>query len=75
MAVVGYFVFAEQLPPLKVASIGLIVLGVVGLMRIVSQQHCCVQYENAILILLMHHETPRTENVSVVCCVNPQACG
>jgi small multidrug resistance pump len=31
MAVVGYFVFSEQLPPLKVASIGLIVLGVVGL--------------------------------------------
>lgn len=31
MAVVGYFLFAEQLPPLKVASIGLIVLGVVGL--------------------------------------------
>jgi multidrug transporter EmrE-like cation transporter len=31
MAVVGYFVFAEQLPPMKVASIGLIVLGVVGL--------------------------------------------
>ncbi|MCF8161028.1 MAG: multidrug efflux SMR transporter [Polaromonas sp.] len=31
MAVVGYFIFAEQLPPLKLASIGLIVLGVVGL--------------------------------------------
>jgi len=31
MAVVGYFVFAEQLPPLKLASIALIVLGVVGL--------------------------------------------
>ncbi|OIP15490.1 MAG: ligand-binding protein SH3 [Comamonadaceae bacterium CG_4_9_14_3_um_filter_60_33] len=31
MAVVGYFLFAEQLPPLKLASIGLIVLGVVGL--------------------------------------------
>jgi small multidrug resistance pump len=31
MALVGYFVFAEQLQPLKVASIGLIVVGVVGL--------------------------------------------
>ena len=31
MAVVGYFAFAEQLPPLKVASISLIVMGVVGL--------------------------------------------
>jgi small multidrug resistance pump len=31
MALVGYFLFAEPLPPLKLASIGLIVLGVVGL--------------------------------------------
>ncbi len=31
MAIVGFLVFAEPLPPLKVASIGLIVLGVVGL--------------------------------------------
>jgi len=31
MALVGYFLFAEQLSPMKVASIGLIVLGVVGL--------------------------------------------
>lgn len=31
MALVGYFLFSEQLPPLKMASIGLIVLGVVGL--------------------------------------------
>ena len=31
MALVGHFLFAEQLPPMKVASIGLIVLGVVGL--------------------------------------------
>lgn len=31
MSVIGYFLFAEALPPLKVASIGLIVLGVIGL--------------------------------------------
>lgn len=31
MALVGYFVFSEQLPPLKLVSIGLIVLGVIGL--------------------------------------------
>lgn len=31
MALIGYFLFAEALPPLKLASIGLIVLGVVGL--------------------------------------------
>ncbi len=31
MALVGCFLFAERLPPLKLASIGLIVLGVVGL--------------------------------------------
>lgn len=31
MALVGYLLFSEQLPPLKLASIGLIVLGVVGL--------------------------------------------
>lgn len=31
MALVGYFLFAEPLPPMKLASIGLIVLGVVGL--------------------------------------------
>ena len=31
MALVGYWVFNESLPPLKVASIGLIVLGVIGL--------------------------------------------
>lgn len=31
MALVGCFLFAEPLPPLKLASIGLIVLGVVGL--------------------------------------------
>lgn len=31
MALVGFFLFSEQLPSLKVASIGLIVLGVIGL--------------------------------------------
>ena len=31
MALVGFFLFSEQLPPLKVASIGLVVLGVIGL--------------------------------------------
>lgn len=31
MALIGYFLFDESLPPLKLASIGLIVLGVVGL--------------------------------------------
>ena len=31
MAMIGYWVFNESLPPLKLVSIGLIVLGVVGL--------------------------------------------
>jgi len=31
MALIGYFLFAEALPPLKLASIALIVIGVIGL--------------------------------------------
>lgn len=31
MALIGYFLFEESLSPLKLASIGLIVLGVIGL--------------------------------------------
>ncbi len=31
MALIGYWVFKESLPPLKLVSIGLIVIGVIGL--------------------------------------------